>query len=195
MWWSDKRTSSNMHVTAWTPFPPPTITTSHPNIQCSQSEHHGTLIYSYFLRESNDSLCESNHSTHEIYTPHQLNLANVQTTSFHRKKERSKKKYKKRRKQMTHPDPLPPTMAIFFPAGTQNVIPCRIFCPGTYSKYTSSKVMVDVGGSTCSTGAPTSLWHHRHKLNLCDDTCVKAISIQRHDPEHTQAEFMWWHMC
>ena len=96
---------------------------------------------------------------------------------------------------MTHPDPLPPTMAIFFPAGTQNVIPCRIVCPGTYSKYTSSKVMVDVGGSTCSTGAPTSLWHHRHKLNLCDDTCVTAISIQRHDPEHAQAEFMWWHMC
>ena len=108
-----------------------------------------------------------------------------------RKKVVKNKKIKIKRKQLTHPEPLPPTMAIFFPAGTLNVIPCRIFCPGTYSKYTSSKVMVDVGGSICSTGAPTSLWHHRHKRNLCDDTCVKAISIQRHHHEHTHGNLSW----
>jgi len=40
----------------------------------------------------------------------------------------------------THPEPLPPTMATFWPAGTVKLRLFKIFWPETYSKFTSSNV-------------------------------------------------------
>ena len=53
----------------------------------------------------------------------------------------------------THPDPLPPTMATFFPAGTSKDTPARTFCPSRYSKCTLSKAMAAVCGVICRGGA------------------------------------------
>ena len=53
----------------------------------------------------------------------------------------------------TYPDPLPPTMATFFPAGTVKDKPLSILCPGTYSKWTSSNVILDSWGVIRSSGA------------------------------------------
>lgn len=54
---------------------------------------------------------------------------------------------------ITHPDPLPPTMATFFPAGTSKDTPARTFCPFRYSKYTLSKAMDAVWGVIFRGGA------------------------------------------
>ena len=239
----DEATNAHLATCMWQHEPPslpPTITTSHPNIQCSQSEHHGTLSYSYFLRESNDSPCESNHSTHEIYTPHRLNLANVQTTSFHRKKERSPKKKDKKKKKKADDSPrsaasndgnlLPSGHAERHPPQnrlSRDVLKVHIFkgnggCWGVDLQHGRSNIAL-----ASQTQAEFMWWRYQHstslswtrtswirvmtrvlrlsafsvtilnthKLNSCDDACVKAISIQRHRHEHTQAEFMWWHMC
>ena len=182
-----------MHVTAWTPFPPPHhhhLPSQH-SVQPKWTPRNTELQLLPTWKQRLPVRKQSQYPWNIHPAPAESSKCADNVLPSEERKKSKKKIKKRRRKQTTHPDPLPPTMAIFFPAGTQNVIPRRIVCPGTYSKYTSSKVMVDVGGSTCSTGAPTSLWHHRHKLNLCDD----VISIQRHYPEHAQAEFVWWHMC
>ena len=57
----------------------------------------------------------------------------------------------------TYPDPLPPTMATFFPAGTVNDSLLRICRPSTYLNITSSNVMVAVSGLISSSGAPGRL--------------------------------------
>ena len=54
---------------------------------------------------------------------------------------------------MTNPDPLPPTMAIFFPAGTLNDKPFNIGRSGTYPNLTSSKVTVFCSGDRIKLGA------------------------------------------
>lgn len=74
----------------------------------------------------------------------------------------NKNKHLKKRQSMmqnfgfspfTHPDPLPPTMATFFPAGTSKDTPARTFCPSRYSKCTLSKTMAAVCGVICRGGA------------------------------------------
>lgn len=60
--------------------------------------------------------------------------------------------------QSTYPDPLPPTIATFFPEGTENDNPFRIFCPGKYSKCTLLNVMADSVGVANNSGASTLFW-------------------------------------
>lgn len=67
----------------------------------------------------------------------------------------------------TYPDPLPPTMATFFPAGTSKETPLSTFCPSKYSKYTSSNLMVASWGATSSGGAISfSFGHKGYKKTL-----------------------------
>lgn len=54
---------------------------------------------------------------------------------------------------LTYPDPLPPTIATFFPAGTSKDTPFKTFWPSRYSKYTSSKRMVASCGAMVNGGA------------------------------------------
>ena len=78
-------------------------------------------------------------------------------------------------KLITYPDPLPPTMATFFPAGTVNDKPLSIFCPGTYSKWTSSKVILDFWGLTRSSGAVGSVCNKSLRFINIKVSCMKTF--------------------
>ena len=82
------------------------------------------------------------------------------------------------RSYLTYPDPLPPTIATFFPDGTVKVNPLRILWPGTYSKYTSLKVMIDSCGETLSTGAFGFAWKHNLCLVLTEIQFILALTIK-----------------
>lgn len=54
---------------------------------------------------------------------------------------------------MCYPEPLPPTIATFFPEGTVNEIPSRILFPSRYSNTTFSKVISAEFGGKRNTSA------------------------------------------
>ena len=55
--------------------------------------------------------------------------------------------------KLSHPDPLPPTSAIFLPAGASKVSPSRMVRSGEYPNLTSSNFTVAPSGDTRRAGA------------------------------------------
>lgn len=60
--------------------------------------------------------------------------------------------------KLTHPDPLPPTSAIFLPAGASKESPSRMVRSGVYPNLTSSNFTVAPSGDTRRGGALDLSW-------------------------------------
>lgn len=101
--------------------------------------------------------------------------------------------------ELTYPDPLPPTMATFFPAGTSKDTPFKTFWPSKYSKYTSSKRMVASCGAMANGGArsfsyskPSEGWDRRKTEKEKIDTQLPLADVAaQHDATLLQHLIKW----
>lgn len=90
---------------------------------------------------------------------------------------------------ITDPDPLPPTMAIFLPAGTVKETSVNISLSSWYPNRTFSKVTVDLFGGKISAGAPGTSYNKVNKSLACEfyaGMAGRCISWQSTQTSSTQ---------
>ena len=78
----------------------------------------------------------------------------------------------------THPEPLPPTMAIFWPGGTSNDRPLRMFgLSASYLNVTLSNTMLgELVIGTDRLGAPTIFCGQNQNHRICRSTCTSVCN-------------------